>query len=127
MLSEHKTTKENAMRAKLFISFLACIGTFWSLPASADDFLADRHGKIGIKCEQCHGIDAKNPEMPTIDTCIKCHPTNTLVDKTKDVKPKNPHTSPHYQDKLDCVNCHLGHEKSEDFCAQCHNFGFKVP
>lgn len=84
------------MRAKLFISFLACIGTFWSLPASADDFLADRHGQIGIKCEQCHGTDAKKPEMPSIDTCVKCHPTNALVDMTKNVKPKNPHTSPHY-------------------------------
>ena len=33
----------------------------------------------------------------------------------------------HYQDKLECTNCHLGHEKSENFCAQCHDFKFNVP
>ncbi|WP_081454058.1 cytochrome c3 family protein [Sutterella wadsworthensis] len=34
---------------------------------------------------------------------------------------------PHYGIQLDCVNCHHGHEESEDYCAQCHNFGFNVP
>ncbi|WP_423837815.1 cytochrome c3 family protein, partial [Sutterella wadsworthensis] len=46
---------------------------------------------------------------------------------TKNVKPTNPHTSPHYNADLDCVNCHVGHEPSENYCAQCHNFDFKVP
>ncbi|WP_301096791.1 cytochrome c3 family protein, partial [Turicimonas muris] len=35
--------------------------------------------------------------------------------------------SPHYQNKLECNNCHVGHEPSENFCGQCHNFEYKVP
>ena len=70
-----------------------------SQASAADKFLADRHVAKGVSCEMCHGK----------------------------VKPHNPHTSPHYQDKLECTNCHLGHEKSENFCAQCHDFKFNVP
>ena len=55
-----------------------------------------------------------------------CHNTKQLVEKTKDVKPTNPHMSPHYQDTLECTNCHLQHDTPEDFCEQCHKFNFKV-
>ena len=61
---------------------------------------ADAHTSKGVPCEACH------------------------VSK---VKPQNPHTSPHYQNKLECNNCHVGHEPSENFCGQCHNFEYKVP
>lgn len=99
-----------------------------SQASAADKFLADRHVAKGVSCEMCHGKG--NPaelDPPDINTCTKCHPTQALVNKTKNVKPHNPHTSPHYQDKLECTNCHLGHEKSENFCAQCHDFKFNVP
>ncbi len=46
--------------------------------------------------------------------------------KPKDVKPTNPHMSPHYQDTLDCTNCHLMHSEPDNFCNQCHQFDFKV-
>ena len=55
------------------------------------------------------------------------HTTVTLVAKTKNVKPQNPHVSPHYQDQLECTNCHHMHEESENFCGQCYDFKFKVP
>ena len=64
---------------------------------------------------------------PDIKTCTQCHNTKDLVEKTKDVKPTNPHVSPHYQDQLDCTNCHYMHGETENFCDQCHQFGFKVP
>ncbi|MFU0841211.1 MAG: Cytochrom-c3-2 domain-containing protein [Burkholderia sp.] len=95
--------------------------------AEQGKFLADRHVAKGIQCASCHGPDAKNPKEPTIETCTQCHPTKALVEKTKDVKPTNPHVSPHYKDQLDCINCHHGHEEPEVFCDQCHQFGFKVP
>ncbi len=41
-----------------------------------------------------------------------------LAAKTANLKPKNPHDSPHYGKQ---------HAKSENDCAQCHKFGFKVP
>lgn len=89
--------------------------------------IADAHAKAGVACEVCHGPDKANPKEPDIKICTQCHPTSALVEKTKAVKPQNPHTSPHYQTELDCVNCHHGHEASENFCDQCHTFGFKVP
>ena len=86
---------------------------------------ADYHTEtLKLPCTTCH---ATKDEMPTTDTCIKCHPKDKLVASTKNVKPTNPHTSPHYNADLDCVNCHVGHEPSENYCAQCHNFDFKVP
>ena len=75
----------------------------------------------------CHGPDKANPQEPTTATCTACHNVKALVAKTKNVKPVNPHVSPHYQDSLDCTNCHLGHQPSENFCNQCHQFDFKVP
>ena len=88
---------------------------------------ADRHVAKGIQCEMCHGPDKANPKEPDIKVCTQCHPTAALVEKTKNVKPQNPHTSPHYRDQLDCVNCHVMHGESENFCDQCHQFKFKVP
>lgn len=109
------------------LAAIAALGLTLSMGAfSAEKFLADRHVAAGVKCESCHGPDKKNPAEPTIQTCETCHPTKALVEKTKDVKPRNPHTSPHYQDKLECTNCHHGHEASENFCAQCHSFKFNV-
>lgn len=89
--------------------------------------LADTHVSKGVQCTVCHGPDAKNPQEPTTQTCTTCHNVKGLVAKTKGVKPTNPHVSPHYQDQLDCTNCHLGHQPSENFCNQCHQFAFKVP
>ena len=82
---------------------------------------------MGLTCEACHGPDKANPATPDIKTCTQCHNTKDLVEKTKDVKPTNPHVSPHYQDQLDCTNCHYMHGETENFCDQCHQFGFKVP
>ena len=110
--------------AALMMTALMAAGT-----ASAADgkFGADRHAAMGLSCETCHGPDKANPQEPTIDTCKQCHDVKALVEKTKDVKPTNPHVSPHYQDQLDCTNCHYMHGETENFCDQCHQFGFKVP
>ena len=64
---------------------------------------------------------------PRNDTCKQCHDVKALVEKTKDVKPANPHMSPHYRDELECTNCHIMHGETENFCDQCHQFGYKVP
>lgn len=105
----------------ILISFFALSSSV----AFSEEFLADRHAKHGLDCSICHGLN--KDEIPSIDQCSLCHNTKQLVAKTRHVKPKNPHISPHYDDKLDCVNCHYGHAKSENFCLQCHNFPFKVP
>ena len=67
--------------------------------AAAKGF-ADYHTEtLKLPCTTCH---ATKDEMPTTDTCIKCHPKDKLVASTKNVKPTNPHTSPHYNADLDC-------------------------
>lgn len=106
---------------------LFSILTFCGTAASAEHFGADRHAAAGVKCSACHGSDAANPKMPTIETCMQCHDLKKLVAKTESVKPTNPHFSPHYQDQLDCTNCHLQHGPTENYCDQCHQFNFKVP
>lgn len=116
------------MKSPVLASLLVAASLALAAPSfAADQFLADFHVAHGMKCETCHGPDKNNPATPDIDTCTQCHNTKQLVEKTKNVKPQNPHTSPHYGDQLECTNCHMGHEKSVDFCAQCHSFGFKVP
>ena len=110
--------------AVMLMSALLAAGT----AAAADGkFGADRHAAMGLTCEACHGPDKANPATPDIKTCTQCHNTKDLVEKTMDVKPTNPHVSPHYQDQLDCTNCHYMHGETENFCDQCHQFGFKVP
>lgn len=98
-----------------------------SSPSFAGEKLADQHVESGLKCESCHGPDMKNPQTPSTAVCTGCHNVDALVEKTKDVKPANPHQSPHYGKELDCTNCHLMHQASENFCNQCHEFGYKVP
>ncbi len=96
-------------------------------PSFAGEKLADMHVKSGLKCESCHGPDMKDPKIPDTAVCTGCHAVDALAEKTKDVKPANPHNSPHYGKELDCANCHLLHQESENYCDQCHQFGFKVP
>ena len=85
------------------------------------------HQLAGVNCVKCHG-KTKTPAALTMEQCIACHgATAKLAEKTKNVKPANPHTSPHYGTELDCNLCHHQHAKSENYCAQCHKFDFQTP
>ncbi len=85
------------------------------------------HLLANITCEQCHG-KANEREVPTMEQCVACHGSTTkLAEKTKGGKPRNPHISPHYGTELDCNFCHHQHTRSENYCVQCHSFGFKIP
>ena len=81
-----------------------------------------------ITCSDCHGD--KRPASQVNDAkCIECHDLDELIKKTaKDPKAPmhNPHNS-HYGPGLACDMCHKTHGKSEDYCAMCHGFGWKVP
>ncbi|MDO5532149.1 cytochrome c3 family protein, partial [Sutterella sp.] len=101
---------------KKTLLLLAIASAVLSCGAEAKGFADDHVNALKMPCTACH---PKTDEMPTTATCVACHPTDKLVEKTKDVKPHNPHTSPHYGDKLDCVNCHVGHSESENYCGQC--------
>lgn len=110
----------NCRTVFLLCCFLSASQTF------AADFGADRHVKKGVACANCHG-PSQEIAYPGIDQCTKCHATEALVKKTAKTLPKNPHISPHYGKTLDCTLCHVQHAQTEDYCAQCHKFNFKVP
>ncbi len=114
------------MKRHMMAAFAVTLGLSFALSAQSAEFGADRHVKKGISCEMCHG-QKKEIEYPSIDQCVKCHDPKAMEAKTKDVKPRNPHVSPHYGNKLDCALCHLQHATPENYCDQCHKFGFKVP
>jgi len=84
------------------------------------------HQLNGVACSACHGKQRRASEVDQ-DKCASCHDRATLVRQTSAVTPKNPHTSPHYGAELDCNLCHHQHAKSENYCAQCHKFEFRVP
>ncbi len=84
------------------------------------------HQLNGVTCAKCHG-KARKPEAVKMKQCVACHDADKLAEKTAQVKPENPHTSPHYGTSLDCNVCHHQHEKSENFCSQCHKLDFVVP
>ena len=105
--------------------FAAAVLPAMLMSFNAHAFGADRHVKLGLTCESCHGPD-KQIAYPSITECRQCHDPKTLAEKTKDVKPHNPHSSPHYGNELDCALCHLQHSEPENYCNQCHTFDFKV-
>jgi hypothetical protein len=85
------------------------------------------HLLSGLTCASCHA-DQKAPKPTEADVCMGCHDPEKVSTTTAAMKPANPHNSPHYGNKADCNLCHHQHEKSENYCAQCHsNFNFKVP
>ena len=93
--------------------------------ATAAGMGADRHIELGLKCESCHGPE-KKIETPEKAQCLQCHDAKKIAEKTKGVKPHNPHDSPHYHQDLDCTLCHVQHGVPENYCAQCHKFDYKV-
>ena len=57
--------------------------------------------------------------------CLKCHGSlDKVAERTKNVKP-----NPHYNHLvgLNCLECHRGHQKGVNMCADCHNIKFNVP
>ena len=86
--------------------------------------LGDRHKEKGIQCDGCHKENPPQNKTP-MAVCQGCHGDyKSLGEKTEKVDP-NPHRS--HLGSLDCSSCHHSHKPSEDHCAGCHNFGFKVP
>jgi hypothetical protein len=87
------------------------------------------HADKGVQCTKCHG-NAKKSEPVQMEKCLSCHgngDSKALAAKTANVKPLNPHESRHYGTEADCNLCHHQHEKSVNFCLDCHpRFNFKV-
>ena len=107
------------LSAKAVFAAAACALLAASMSASAaDKFLADRHTAKGLNCQMCHGPDRHLHGLP---------PQGRARGQDRQGQALQSPQAPHYGADLDCTNCHLGHMESENFCDQCHQFGFKVP
>ena len=104
--------------------FLLSIISAFSVCAAENQFLAEKHKKIGIECQGCH--QENPPGKPvTTPTCLTCHGDYTKIAVLTEKVDPNPHGS--HEGNLECNVCHNAHKSSKDHCATCHNFGFKVP
>ncbi len=88
--------------------------------------LSHTHQLAGTTCKSCHD-NPRKAEPAKSAKCLTCHVGEAIFAATEAVKPSNPHGSPHYGRESDCNLCHHQHDKGENYCAQCHNFKFKVP
>jgi cytochrome c nitrite reductase small subunit len=113
------------------------------------DLGAHEHEQADVTCLDCHEPTIQQqvhevvsyatgdyttplPELkyPTQD-CFQCHEHSSyaqIIEMTAGLVQTygaNPHNS-HFGE-MDCRLCHHMHEKSVDYCAQCHSYGWQVP
>ena len=87
---------------------------------AVDVFDSDKHIKMGLNCESCHGAAkvAAGAEVG-MAKCLSCHGPYEKLAKRTETMSRNPHTNPHYGD-LDCNECHRGHSADKNVCDRCH-------
>ena len=87
---------------------------------AADVFNSDKHIKIGLNCDSCHGAAtvATGAEV-SMAKCLSCHGSYEELAKRTETMSRNPHTNPHNFD-LACNVCHHGHSADENYCESCH-------
>jgi hypothetical protein len=115
----------------------------------SSDLGANTHAEQDITCLGCHvptleqqvnelvmylrgdyQLPLKELKYPK-ESCYGCHEHGTyeeIVEMTAELEETvgaNPHAS-HYGE-LECRLCHKMHKQSEEYCAQCHAWGFQVP
>lgn len=113
------------------------------------DLGAHYHAEYEVACLDCHvaslgqqvhelvvyvqgNYDLPLSEMEySMEDCFRCHEHGSyeqIIEMTADLKSEvgaNPHDS-HYGE-MECRLCHKMHRESEDYCAQCHSYGWAVP
>ena len=119
------------------------------------NLLVSLHAARGLLCSNCHERTLEQRLQETVsylrhdypdpipqlrvtqDACFACHEHGSYAEialRTTDLgitdgragnEPANPHQS-HFPN-LECSVCHRMHQDSQDYCAQCHTFGWMVP
>ena len=84
------------------------------------------HALADVGCADCHG-KTRQPRPASREQCVTCHAIDKVVAATAEVKPENPHVSPHWGNEMECTACHVQHAKPVNYCAHCHDFEFKLP
>lgn len=111
-----------AIFAALVLCAVIASGRGW---AQEKKFLADRHKEKKLDCSACHR-ETPPAKAAASEVCKGCHDPEKLAMKSAEkLGRQNPHDN-HLGD-VACETCHHAHKPSEDACAKCHQFGFKVP
>lgn len=110
-------------------SFMALAVQAQNEPLKSEGPLGKLHADDKVKCVKCHGT-AKRTEPVSMETCLGCHgdgDSKALAALTAKAKPMNPHENRHYGTEADCSLCHRVHQKSVNYCLDCHSrFDFKM-
>jgi len=118
------TKGHHAMKKKhLILLSLSLLLLLLSSPAFAARTMKPHHKNNDLSCSDCHTTTPE--EAVPMEQCLSCH--SLPSPKTDFHGAPDKHDSPHYGVELECENCHHEHENSENFCAGCHDFDFKVP
>ncbi len=115
----------------------------------ASDLGADYHRLFDLECLDCHvpTLEQQAHELVVYlqsdyevplqelkypkEECLQCHEHGSyeeLAERTAHFESligANPHDS--HNGELECGLCHKMHRESEDYCAQCHAWGWTVP
>ena len=105
----------------LFLLFTISSAAWSQKPADKGVLLGDRHKAVKIECAQCHKDKPAAPVAAAV--CSGCHPNVAKEEKIRKNLP-NPHKA--HMEYPDCSDCHHVHKASENQCAGCHNFEFKM-
>jgi hypothetical protein len=113
------------VRGILLLAFgVLLVGSILSPGAAQSPLLEEKHKNGGLSCDACHKESPPANKVAT-EACQGCHgDSSKLAEQTKQKKP-NPHDS--HEGPIACEKCHHNHKPSENYCASCHNFGFRVP
>jgi len=98
-------------------------------PGIVSDWRLSKHSRVLVGCEACHGSlhnssdDAALAQLPTIDTCQKCHALQAAQFRT------GKHARAWTAVKAMPTFHHLSQGKPDDpsGCAACHRIGLKSP
>ena len=98
-------------------------------PGIVSDWRLSRHARALVGCEACHGArhgssdDVAQAELPTIDTCQRCHELQAAQFRT------GKHARAWAAVKALPTFHHLSQGKADDpsGCAACHRIGLKTP
>ncbi len=99
-------------------------------PRIAIDWKESAHSDAGVTCDKCHGSEHQKIQMPTPDTCAKCHPEQVEDFKSEGKTGHPSHARAFHPDVVEagwqiskpqpevagCAQCHA----IENKCDSCH-------
>lgn len=114
-----------------FACLLAWSGAVMGQTSSPPEDLATLHEEVGkLDCRDCHLV--ADPRLVTAEQdlrtanqqCVVCH--GTAANVAAKIKPRlaNKYINPHagHVVSIECVTCHISHEKPQAYCSNCHAF-----